>query len=844
VDALLAWRPPPPDRSLLHAVSGATSAASLQRLRDGLFEPAAGAELGDGGLEVVTGAGEQSEARAIVRRLLREAARGVPFEEMAVLLARPEPYAAILTDLLDHAHVPWRLHPSLPLRTGRAARSLLLLLRCRGLARAAVMELLTFAPVPFAEMLGEEVVPRPAAWDGLSREASVVRGMESWIIGLRAYAESQEELAGTGGGERAERARRRGHDAEALLRVVELLGGTLDALSGEASWPDWSARLQDALAVWIGPAPDRDAVLAVIQDLAGLGSVAGPARVRATEMETVLEARLDWERHPLRPQESGAVHLGSFDALCGVPFRVVAIPGLVEGGYPGAIRPDPFLLDEEREALARPAPDAGGGKPTGPRRQLSLFDAEPAASPPVVPAGPPVVLPTTQDRLLRARREFRRACAQATEKLILSWPRSDARSGRERLPSLFLVAAAATVAGRPLGMAELQQRTTEDALQTLDLDHAVDAGERDLARLLRSADAAAAIGAGSRFFRGARTASSRRWSGELTEYDGVLVGLPSSLRRGLDLVARAKPVSASALGAWGQCGFLFMLREVLRLEPLQEPEERLGLDALEKGRLFHDVAEAFLRERQQKGELPLTASDALRRRLHEMARLHVELLVKTRPPRFRLLWDLEWQGFLDLLDRWLDAEVSQAAESTPLAFEVAFGLPRAPGQDGPHLDEPLPIELGDGRVLRVSGRIDRIDSLADGTLLLRDYKTGQRPKNDPGLFRGGRQLQIPFYVLAAQALFPGRRVGKAFLDFVGSGRVSFDPEAATGAQLQQLLRLLVDAVSDGLFAQEPTACKWCDFDAVCGPQPLLELRGRWKRADPQARRILEVRDVK
>ena len=35
----------------------------------------------------------------------------------------------------------------------------------------------------------------------------------------------------------------------------------------------------------------------------------------------------------------------------GMPFRILVIPGLVEGGYPGVLRPDPFLLDAEREAL-------------------------------------------------------------------------------------------------------------------------------------------------------------------------------------------------------------------------------------------------------------------------------------------------------------------------------------------------------------------------------------------------------------------------------------------------------------------------------------------------------------
>ena len=112
---------------------------------------------------MLTAAGEAAEVRAIVRRLLREAARGVPFEDMGVVLPRPETYAPLFTDLLARLGIPHRLHPSLPLRFGRAARSLLLLFRCRGLERPAVMEFLTFAPVPFEELLGPTARLAPRA---------------------------------------------------------------------------------------------------------------------------------------------------------------------------------------------------------------------------------------------------------------------------------------------------------------------------------------------------------------------------------------------------------------------------------------------------------------------------------------------------------------------------------------------------------------------------------------------------------------------------------------------------------------------------------------------------------
>jgi RecB family exonuclease len=174
---------------------------------------------------------------------------------------------------------------------------------------------------------------------------------------------------------------------------------------------------------------------------------------------------------------------------------------------------------------------------------------------------------------------------------------------------------------------------------------------------------------------------------------------------------------------------------------------------------------------------------------------------------------------------------------------VAFGLDRAAGSDEPHDPEPVEIDLGDGRALRVSGKIDRIDRREDG-LVLRDYKTGRAPKDDGGVFRGGRQLQIPFYVLAAEKLFPGQPVVDAFLDYVDGGRqVAFRPELARGPAFRDLLRRLVDLVARGVFVQEPTACDFCDFTAVCGPKALLERRQAIKVRDRSLQEYLRLRDV-
>lgn len=838
--------------TLLDPLSAPPAPAALARLRTLLFEPPAGEPARDASLTLLTAPGEAAEVRGIVRRLLAAAADGVPFEQMGVILPRPDPYAPLFTDLLQRLGLPHRLHPSLPLRTGRTARSLLLLFRCRGLPRAAVLEFLTFAPVPFEDLLAAGETPRTAQWDAISRDAGIVSGLDRWAIGLRAYAAAEREAAAAEQEpERRRRGERRAGDAETLLRLVERLAETLDALAGEATWGEWADRLRAAFDRWIGTARDREAVADVIADLRGLAFLEGQAPW--ADVEAVLEARFEWERVPLDPLATGAIHVGAIDAMAGLPFRVVAIPGLVEGGYPGVVRPDPFLLDPEREALADAAPVPLPSDRRAAKGQLSLFDAAPEPAP-APPGDPGAGLPTTQDRLLEARRAFHRAVSQATERLILAYPRADPRTGRERMPSLFFVAAASAREGRPVGAADLERIVVEDDLDALRIEDAVDRSERDRHRVRAGGRTAVlAVARGSSFFRQSHLASRARWSRQLTPYDGLIAFSPrdgvsgdvaAEVRRKLDPVTADRPVSASRLAAFSRCGFLYLLQHVLRLEPAREPEERKRLDPLERGSVFHEVAERFLRERREQGELPVRDTQEMRDRLLALADERLAALVAGSPPRFTALWDRVRAQFHALVLKWLEREAAGAGDAVPAYFEVGFGMARegAPGE--PHRREPLRIDLGDGRALRVSGQIDRIDKRPDGTLVLRDYKTGRAPRDENEIFRGAKQLQIPFYILAAAEMFPGHPVVKAFLDYVDAGRpVALDPASVRGDEFRQQLRGLVDAIADGLFIQEPTACAWCDYTAACGPQPLLELRRQYKIGDPRVQRVIRLRDI-
>ena len=858
--------PPPPPASLAAPARGP--------LRG---EPRGRARGDDGAVELVTAPGEAAEVRAIARRLLREAARGVSFEEMGVVLPRPETYAPLFTDLLSRLGIPHRLHPSLPLRFGRAARSLLLLFRCRGLERPGgdgVPDLRARAVRASCSAPTCRLAPR--AGTRLSREAG--HRLRPQPLDPRPARVGRGRARGRRAGERTTTAASGGCATWPTPRRCcassSSSAGRSTRLAGEATWAEWVERLRTVVDQWIGPERDRDAVLEVIADLGGLGSVA--ARAPWAEVEQVLEARFEWERLPLEPPEGGAVHVGALDAMAGpalprgrdprprggglsgrVPARSLS-PGFGARGAPnrgprrrsrerspGRRSRDPPALPPRTRAAQVPA------RPLPPSSLSSRPRKAPSNAGPSGPGPPDTALGSVRRSPRPRTASSRRAASstarssQATERLILSYPRADARTGRERLPSLFFAAAASTLAGRPLAGAELERLVVEDDLDRLPLEDAVDAGERDRIRLRRdearrhrdrrglgrssASPASPARPAG----RAASPATTASWWARATR----------TCARGSTRSPRAHPVSASRLATYARCGFLYLLQNVLRLQPAPEPEERRRIDPLERGDLFHRVAERYLRERRDRGQLPVRDTEAARARLAEMAEEALEGLVAGSPPRFTLLWQREKRRFHETVQGWLGREAASAARSTPAHFEVSFGLGKERDEEEPHDPEPLEIDLGDGRSLRVSGRIDRIDRREDG-LVLRDYKTGRAPKDDGGVFRGGKQLQIPFYVLAAAKLLPGERVVDAFLDYVDGGRqVAFRPDLAQGPEFRDLLRRLVDLVARGVFVQEPTACDFCDFTAVCGPKALLQRRQAIKVRDRALQEYLRLRDV-
>ena len=383
----------------------------LTSLRTYLFAEAAPAERTlDGSLQFFSAPGEGRECVEIARRILDEARRGVPFDEMAIFVRAPHSYFGLLEHALRRADVPaWfdrgtrRPHP-----TGRA---FLALLACAGeqLSASRFAEYLSLGQVPRLDEVQpvwvaaeDEEIGTPAAgieeadilpdeagrhsgpaeagddivegtlrapwrWEKLLVEAAVIgEDAARWkrrLDGKAQEIQRQIEEAGRDGDDspRAAGLRQVAEQLEHLERFAMPIVETLAAWPAAATWGEWLDRFERlAPAVLRTPAH----VLRVLADLRPMAEV-GP--IDLDEARRVLTDRLLTLETDPPARRFGRVFVGTPQQARGRAFRVVFVPGLAERMFPQKPREDPLLLDEARrgDGQHRCRRSGSASKPSG-----------------------------------------------------------------------------------------------------------------------------------------------------------------------------------------------------------------------------------------------------------------------------------------------------------------------------------------------------------------------------------------------------------------------------------------------------------------------------------------------
>ena len=754
----------------------------------------------DGSFAVVSVADERGEAREAARALLDAAGRGVPFWDCAVVVPHGDDVERLAT-ALEAAGIP--VACGLPDRS-EGARVLRRLVEClapeagRPFARRAVVDLLVAAP------LRTPVAPRETAlWLDEARQAGVIAGLDEWVerlalrlTDLRRRCEREEQAGEAAAGdvevESPSLLQLRSAAAGSLVAAVASLRRACAALPAEASWEEWADGLA-AIAETLFSAP----VAGAARDLAGRARALDvlSEEVDLGEVAAVVRELLASHRVPVGRATRDGVAIVTPLELRGHRFHDVVFTGLAEGGFPSRGRADPVLGDAERRRLA----EALGTR-----------------------------LPLAEQRDAESTLLFAFVCEVTRDRLTLLAPRTDAATGRPRLPSRLLLRLASLAAGHPVKLDEflsgaplrpVWRRTGATPEYTgASSSTWTDEREFDTAALLAlSASRRSPAHEYLAAVLGDAAAAARRlgqWragrSPDLGAWDALL---GDDARLALAGLGARHPLAAelhpTRLERYVGCPFAFYVRDVLGLQAPEEPGESLEIEPLEFGSLAHGILERAY-ERviddglDRDGALAAVAvawqercADAERRGVTGAA----------------LAWAVRREMLLEDLLRSvrLDPVFLDRGER-PVAVELRFGE---------RYDRVVTLALSDGREVRFAGRLDRVDETPGGARVV-DYKTGGGSTERERLKRG-LSVQLPVYQLAVrQATGEGyERVTSLYRLITRKGgfeELELDGDEPTArARLSALVGEVAQAIEGGLFPRTShKGCDYCDIRYACG----------------------------
>ena len=276
-----------------------------------------------------------------------------------------------------------------------------------------------------------------------------------------------------------------------------------------------------------------------------------------------------------------------------------------------------------------------------------------------------------------------------------------------------------------------------------------------------------------------------------------------------------------------QCPFRAFARH--RLHSTQLEQADIGLDAMQRGNLLHELMEnTWTRLKSRKRLAAMTGEER-----EDLIKTLVRDLIADYRRSYPLVFskrfaDIEGKRLAQVLGEWLELELQRAP------FEVA------------NVEEDARLIIGD---VEFSVRLDRVDALEDGRRVIIDYKGGQASIN---AWAGDRpdEPQMPLYAVThpepvAAVAFARLKRGSDF-GFAGlaesgdilPGTAAFDQdrraqrfipdrEARPGAMppsweemfenWRGVLENLANEFRQGIASvnPKPRACDWCDQHLLC-----------------------------
>jgi len=625
-------------------------------------------------IEAATRDEEVERIATAIKTLARD---GIAQRDIALAVPDLAQYAELVEEIFPSHGLPYTLsHQPLLLESPVTAAVLALLeTPAHDFERTDVKRLFRSPYVHFEEH-GAPLAPD--VLEALARASRIFRGKQAWLDALRRRIASFEQRPPDAEIHDEEPVRERPEPADDLQRlqslapVLESAFALLDEMKKPRRVANYVARFRELITRFH---IDRRAMACLRLD----SSCAIHAHALTAITAALDELQRLGDAHP----KARTVSLEAFIEL----FRSSVAGARVRGGVPleGIEVLDIKHAGERRAKILFIAGLVEGAVPE-PTRQGTLLDARVRAH---------LGLPSTESLTALKRIELYRALAAPSEKLVLSRPTLEAERPLLRPMVLERIVAA------------LQLTPDEEPVPLTSWRHALGAlGRNDPAfppveQLL--ADETLARRADLHTFVHARRVEHVRQAARHTPtpYAGALS--ETLLDRVKQLYDRSHEFSAGELETYVRCPFRFFAKWLLRLAPMEEPEEEIG--PREKGHVLHAIFRDFYAEwsrQRDTGRIEAHNYDDALALLIEVARRHFSK---------QLYRGFVWEKFLarllgdtaptgepvpGLFKRFLDVEIASMEPATacaPRYFELGFGHQRHAAVLDPHSREaPHAIE--------------------------------------------------------------------------------------------------------------------------------------------------------
>jgi RecB family exonuclease len=767
-------------------------------------------------------------ARGVAQRVAELLEAGARAEEVVVLVRSWDEQADQIREAMAGWGLPVAACRPQPLRLDPAARALV-----------------QAARLPVADWEGErlvrflrngllrEALGGPAGSMGLAgaaaavRDARVYRGFGALRDALNRHVsdrgEAQKKDEARDDPDR-DRKVRRGDRAEGALPVVQAIWRIVQGRARSGTWDEQVGRLGEMAADLglEGGALDalRDDLDEIGEVLAGLGQADREQSWR--EFVGLVESVVRDQEAAASPPCPGGVLLATVDEARGRVARHIVLANLAEGTFPApaATRPDP--VEAAAEVVAAMADEGAWEEAAEEADQLRLdFEAPAAEAPPPRPTA-----------LGREMLRFLRVVAAAEETLTLVYPTAG-NEGNERLQAGFLddlrelfepAALSEVVSERKQldpGLLKTQTRSPSE-LRIKAVARAMADDRHWLSDLARDPGQRREVVG---ILEAVRVSRERLAGGEFGRFDGGLAD-PAVVAGIARTFGGHYTFSATQLESIVLCPYQFLLRYVLKLDPVEDRDD-LDEDRPGSGLALHRVLEK-LHEAGESGdalagaEMHRAASGRLAEALREEQERRLKALTDVEHGLRRIEYGRLERALLTYMDQLSDY-VSKHGMASCSHREYKFGKQGA--------DDPTTLVLGEGEsAVRLAGSVDRIDLVRDGgreRFRVIDYKMNKAPGRKK--IESGQSLQHSLYAMAVErgGVVVPEGGGPVDMGYWAIREKGYRPAhevkdearwAAYRDSVAEFVVRVVDALRRGMFPvlpRDPDCTNYCEYRIVC-----------------------------